>query len=111
MQLSNKITPETLAAVTAILQQYCPGLSPAILVEAIKNHSAEKKPQGLQKSLTYKEFAALAGLSIPTVHRMARNGSLQVVKIGPRLVRIPYEAAARIILNGTQATEASDGKK
>ena len=102
MQLSNKITPETLAAVTAILQQYCPGLSPTILVEAIQTFKTEKKPQGLQKSLTYKEFAALAGLSLPTVHRLAKSRALKTVKVGPRLVRIPAAEAERILNGGTK---------
>ena len=107
MNLSQRITPEILAAAAGILMPYCPGLSPSGLVEAIKNHRSEQsqKPQGLQKSLSYKEFAALAGLSLPTVHRLAKRGELKTVKIGPRLVRIPAAEVERI-LNGTQSLSA-----
>ena len=101
MILSRKLTPEVLAAVTGILTPYCPELSPTDLVAAIQNFKTEKKPQGLQKSLTYKEFAALAGLSLPTVHRMSKNGLLKTVKIGPRLVRIPAVEVERILNGGT----------
>ena len=100
MNMSKRITPEILAAASSILRPYCPDLSPTSLVEAIQNHKSDTaKQQALQPSLTYAGFAKLAGMSLPTVHRMARRGELPVVKIGPRLVRIPY-AAVEKILNG-----------
>jgi len=102
MNMSKRITPEVLAAASNILQPYCPELSPTDLVEAIQNHKNDTaKAQTLQPSLTYADFAELAGMSLPTVHRMARRGELPTVKIGPRLVRIPY-LAVQNILNGTQ---------
>lgn len=103
MILSKRLTPEILAAATGILMPYCPELSSPDLVEAIQNHKSEKnKPQILQKSLTYKEFAELAGLSLPTVHRLAKRKELKTVKIGPRLVRIPSAEVERILTGGTK---------
>lgn len=103
MEISKRITPEILAAATSILQQYCPGLSPTDLVQAISNHrSAKAKTPALQPSITYSEFAKLAGISIPSVHRMAARGEIPKVRIGLRSVRIPY-AAVEKILNGTQS--------
>ena len=101
MQLSNKITEELLAGATGLIRPYCPELTPTTLVEAIQTFKTEKKPQSVQKSLTYKEFAALAGLSLPTVHRLAKRGELKTVKIGPRLVRIPAVEVERILNGGT----------
>ncbi|MEI8244905.1 MAG: helix-turn-helix domain-containing protein [Lentisphaerota bacterium] len=104
MLLSNKITPELLAGATGLIRPFCPELTATNLVEAIKNHRSEQsqKPQGLQKSLTYKEFAALAGLSLPTVHRLAKSRALKTVKVGPRLVRIPAVEVERILTEGTK---------
>ncbi len=104
MQLSDKITPALLAGATGLISPYCPALTPMDLVEAIKNHqnSSLQKPQSLQKSLTYREFAAVAGISLPTVHRLAKRGDLLTVKIGPRLVRIPAAEVERILKVGTR---------
>lgn len=100
MILSRSITPEIIAAVTSILRPYCAELSASDLVAALTNHRSDTaKQQTLQPSLTYAGFAKLAGLSMPTVHRMAKRGELPTFKMGPRLVRIPY-AAVEKILNG-----------
>ena len=110
MEISRRITPEILAAATGILQPYCPSLSATDLVQAISNHRLEKaKPQTLQPPLTYAQFAQITGLSMPTVHRMAARGDFPKLRIGLRSVRIPFSAVEKI-LNGTQSTEASDGK-
>jgi excisionase family DNA binding protein len=103
MEISRRITPEILAAATGILQPYCPSLSATDLVQAISNHRSEKaKHQTLQPSLTYSEFAKLAGISLPSVHRMAARGEIPKVRIGMRSIRIPY-AAVEKILTGTQS--------
>lgn len=103
MEMSKRLTPEIIGAATSILQPYCPELSPTDLIEALKKHGNAKSSQAdrLQAPLSYKEFAKLSGLSLPTVHRMAKRGEIPKVKIGLRSIRIPYLAVERL-LNGNQ---------
>jgi excisionase family DNA binding protein len=108
MEVSKTIKPEILAAATGILQPYCPGLSPTDLVQAITNHRSEPtKTNVLKPAVTYAEFAKLAGISLPTVHRMVARGELQKLKIGLRSVRIPY-AAVEAMLRGTEVRHDSN---
>jgi excisionase family DNA binding protein len=100
MQLSKKITPELIAGAVALIRPACAELTPSSLIAAITSYNAEKKSDRIKPPLTYAQFAILAGLSIPTVHRMAKRGDIPKIKIGLRSVRIPY-ASVEALLNGT----------
>ena len=51
----------------------------------------------LKKALSVKEIAAITGTCDETVRRWCRQGKLPWVRIGPKLIRIPEEAAMRLI--------------
>ena len=76
----------TEAAVT-LIQPYCPELSPASLVGALKNHNAAPKTPKT-KPLTRRQVAELLQISIASVNRRMKDGTLRAYKISPRLVRI-----------------------
>ena len=76
----------TEAAVT-LLQPYCPELSPASLVEALKHHNAATKTTKA-KPMTRRQVADLLQISIASVNRRIKDGTLRAFKVGQRAVRI-----------------------
>ena len=75
------------SAAVALLQPYCPELSPASLVEALKNRNATPKASKM-KPLTRREAAEILKVSIASINRYIKSGTLRAYKIGKRLVRI-----------------------
>lgn len=46
-----------------------------------------------EELLTVEQFALLTQYATKSIYRLIANGSLQVVRIGPRTIRIPRSAA------------------
>ena len=75
------------SAAVAVLSPYCPGLTPADLIEALKNLSATPKKSKM-KPLTRRQVAEILQISMASVNRRMKDGTLRAYKISPRLVRI-----------------------
>jgi len=57
--------------------------------------------------LSLKEFSCLAGVSVRTVTRWIRVGKVPVIRLGDRVLRIPRDAAEKILADGF----SRDGEK
>ena len=102
--MKNAIPAPIVSIAVAALQPYCPELSPASLIEALK-HRNDTPNTPTMKPLTKRQAADALQISIPTIDRYIRAGKLQVVKYSPRLVRIT-PASVEALLNPAPATTA-----
>ena len=98
------VTPaEIVTAVVTMLSPYFPGLTPAILTDALEtynpNAEAEKGSRPL-KPLTRKEAANELGVSVPTVDRYIASGRLARVKYSARAIRISVESVYALMKGG-----------
>ena len=75
-------------AATAMLQQYVPTLSATGLVEALTHREPAVSAPALRKPLTRREAADILQVSIASINRYIKSGTLRAYKIGKRLVRI-----------------------
>ncbi len=99
MQIKNTIRPEILTAATGMLQPFIPEITPKGLVSALEayNSNASTPKVDIQKPMTMQEVATLLGVSLPSIYSYIKDGKLQRVKIGPRLVRITPESVKAFI--------------
>ena len=82
-----QIPEATLIAATAMLMQFCPVVSPANLVKALRDIEAstqENERAATRKTMTFKDACAMLHLSRPTVEKLCREGKLKKIKIGKR---------------------------
>ena len=80
--------PDPIAsAVTNLLQPFYPELSPAGLIDALKNLNATPK-KSKTNPLTRRQVAELLQISIASVNRRIKDGTLRAFKVGQRSVRI-----------------------
>lgn len=90
--MSKKNVPaHIVTGVTAMLEPYCPGITFAGLLEALKRRecsAAVAASSTIRKPLTRHDAAAILQVSIPSINRYMRAGTLRSFKIGKRLVRI-----------------------
>ena len=100
MQIEKTLNQDVLAGAVALLRRHIPELTPATLVNAIRNFDTEAKPHtntsAMEKPLSRKEAADLLGISLVTLDKMIRNQTLAAVRIG-RHVRIPAEVVRNAI--------------
>lgn len=75
-------------AVTAMLTPYYPELSATGLVEALKHREPTAAAPTIRKPLTRREAAEILQVSIASVNRYVKAGTLRAYKISKRLVRI-----------------------
>ena len=71
-----------------MLQQYVPTLSATGLVEALTHREPAVPAPALRKPLTRREAAEVLQVSLASVNRYIKAGTLRAYKIGKRLVRI-----------------------
>ncbi len=71
-----------------MLSPYYPGLSAAGLAEALKRIDQPRPVAPPRKPLTRKQAAEILQISIASVNRRIKDGTLRAYKISPRLVRI-----------------------
>ena len=84
------------SAAVAVLSPYCPGLSPETLIEALKHHNAATKTTKA-KPMTRRQVAELLQISIASVNRRMKDGTLRAFKIGRRAVRIAPESVEALL--------------
>lgn len=100
MRISKLPGNEVLAAATGLLQQYVPALTQVDLMEALKTYeAASTDPRTALRPMTRKEAADFLQISLPTVNRYLRDGVLERLKIGKRLVRISAKSINNLIQN------------
>ena len=75
------------SAAVAVLSPYCPGLSPETLIDALKNRNAPPKTPKA-KPMTRRQVAELLQISIASVNRRMKDGTLRAFRVGQRAVRI-----------------------
>ena len=97
------IPSATASAAVAVLQPYYPGLSPEGLIEALKNLNATPKSPKT-KPLTRRQVAELLQISIASVNRRMKDGTLRAFKVGQRAVRID-PASVEALMQPAPATE------
>ena len=93
--MHNQIPEHIANGVAAMLAPYCPGLTAARLLSAISFEPEKKEAETL---LTRKEAAEALKVSIPTVDRCLRDGTLPKRRIRGA-VRIPSSAVICLIGN------------
>ena len=92
----SKIPAPIATAAVAVLQPYYPGLSPESLIDALKNHNAAPKTTKM-KPLTRRQVAELLQISIASVNRRIKDGTLRAFKVGKRAVRIAPESVEALL--------------
>ena len=92
-------------AAVAVLLPYYPGLSPESLIDALKNHNAAPKTPKT-KPLTRRQVAELLQISIASVNRRMKDGTLRAFKVGKRAVRV--DAASVEALMQSERVIAAD---
>ena len=101
----SKIPAPIATAAVAVLQPYYPGLSPESLIDALKNHNAAPKTPKT-KPLTRRQVAELLQISIASVNRRMKDGTLRWFKISPRLVRIDPTSVESLLVAPAAEPEA-----
>ena len=93
------------SAAVAVLSPYCPGLSPDTLIEALKHHNAAPKTPKT-KPLTRRQVAELLQISIASVNRRMKDGTLRAFKVGKRAVRVDA-ASVEALMQSERETSAA----
>lgn len=91
------------SAVVAVLQPFCPELSPAGLLEALKSRNATPKTPTMNP-LTRRQAAEILQVSVCTIGRYIKSGALRATKLGRRLIRIAPRSVEKLL--NTQTTPA-----
>ena len=97
--MSKKTVPEAiLDAAVAVLRPYVPELTATELVEALgnRNKPTPSSPT-IRKPMTRKQVAGILGISLATVNRMMRRGTLRSHKVSLRAVRIDPESVEALL--------------
>ena len=90
----------------SVLQPYCPDLSPAGLIEALKRIDQPRPVAPPRKPLTRHQAAEILQVSLASVNRRIKDGTLRSYKISPRLVRID-PASVEALMQGERQTTAA----
>jgi len=105
--MKNKVNPEIVNAVTAMLTPYYPDLSASSLIEALKHRETTAAQQTIRKPLTRAEAAEILQVSIASVNRYMRAGTLRSFKISPRLVRIDPASVEALMQTQTATSDVT----
>ena len=99
-----KNVPEAIInAATAMLTPYYPELSASRLAEALKHPEPVRTAPTIRKPLTRFEAAEILQVSIATVNRYMKAGTLRAYKISKRLVRIDPASVEALLQMQTSA--------
>ena len=96
------VSPEIAAAAVTLLIPYFPGLTPAILVDALETYTnalLEKRARP-QKPYTRKEAADLLHLSLPTLDRYLASGKLARIRLSAHATRVSAESVHSLMKGG-----------
>ncbi len=99
---NESVSPEIAAAAVTLLVPYFPGLTPAILVDALKNHANTTletcaRPQ---KPYTRKQAAALLQMSMATLDRYLASGRLARIRLSAHATRVSAESVHNLMKGG-----------
>ena len=85
-------------AAVAVLHPYYPELTPTSLIDALRdrNKTTPSSPT-IRKPMTRKQVAGILGISLATVNRMMRRGTLRSHKVSLRAVRIDPESVEALL--------------
>ena len=100
MKKGKILPPELINACVAMLRPYYPGLSPAGLIEILERRA----PAPERSSLTKHEAANFLGVSLPSIDRYIKRGTLRAYRLPPRLIRIDRADLERF-LKSEEVTE------
>ena len=99
--------PQTIASATvAVLHPYCPELTPEKLIEALTNREPANAKPTRSKPLTRRQVAEILQISLASVNRRIKDGTLRSFKISPRLVRIDPTSVEALIQAERETTAA-----
>lgn len=107
--MPRQIPAPVLTAAAGMLSPFFPDLTATRLLSALEGTSAPAQPTPLPEGLTKAQVCAATKLSLASVNRRLRDGSLPYTKLGPRLVRIPRTAVERL-LTGTPGADQADAE-
>ena len=88
-------------AACSILSPYFPELSAAGLVEALKHRNPTPAAPTLRSPLTRAEAAEILKVSVNSINRYVKAGTLRAYKIGKRLVRIDPTSVEALMQTAT----------
>ena len=90
------IPEDTLVALMTILPKYIPGITPQILVSALKafDNAATANDSAISRPMTKQEVKTLLGISMPTLDKLLQSGKLRKIQSGIRSVRIDRQSVA-----------------
>ena len=96
------------SAAVNLLLPYHPGLSPESLIDALKNLNAVTKTPKTPKAkpMTRRQVAELLQISIASVNRRMKDGTLRAFKVGKRAVRID-PASVEALMQSERETSAA----
>ena len=98
-------TPVVIEAAVKLLESFCPEISPASLVEALKAYTpGEKMQKNEDRPLTRAQAAELLQVSHNTISTYLKIGKLKKIPLTARSCRIDA-ASVRALLSGTPAVE------
>ena len=103
MMTNLHVLPEIASAAVALLSTSIPGLTPAILVNALENYNpnaTSDKDSRPKKPLTRKEAADALGVSVQSVDRYVSSGRLIRVKYSARAIRISADSVYNLMKGG-----------
>ena len=87
--MAPKLVPEAIVnAAVAMLAPYFPGVTTTGLAEALKHREPTATKPTPRKPLTRHQAAEILQISLASVNRRMKDGTLRWFKISPRLVRI-----------------------
>ena len=95
----NTISPEVLAGATALLTPYFQGLTAESLVQKLKKEPISDKTDRL---VSMSETAKYLGVSLMTVHRLIKSGTLSKIKVSKRLVKIRESSIQGFLKGGVE---------
>ena len=107
--MPKKVVPEAiLDAAVAVLRPYVPELTATELVEALRNRNKPAPTAStIRKPMTRKQVAEFLGISLATVNRMMRRGTLRSHKVSLRAVRIDPESVESLLAAPAESGEAN----
>lgn len=108
MRISQKISPQVIAAGVGLFQQFIPELTAQNLIAALKAYEAGGKacsPVMAERPLTRMETAELLQCSLNTVSRYLSCGKLKRIKLTERSCRIDAESVRALLAGDDSSAE------
>ena len=102
----SKVPKALIDAVTLMLKPYVPELTATVLVESLKHREPTPAAPTFRRPMTRREAAEFLQVSLASINRYAKAGTLRAYKISKRLVRIDPRSLEALL----QGYYGHDGK-